>query len=282
MQTIDKIDKDLNKLKKKGEDYKTYFFDKAKYDLIRLGEEYRKLKEVILNGLREVYEGNSRIDAAVLLAAPKTCQFFFPGYLFRFIKRFPKITRKPFAKLLSDALLFKPVAKQGETFTIPEYVIKGMSEQGKIRIAGGDVTDWYNSFDYAQNVKNPYDYMEAIKEICKQFHNPDKKVDFIRYFVNLVRKTPKLYIYGGGDLDILKSFIPRQISKFAVPVGRFQIAELEAHYKDFRGEIIRIPNLNHSLTVEGNLAAFDVGRMPKITYRIVTFFNQYLGKGRLV
>ena len=282
MQKIEKIDNELSKLKRKDEDYKKYFFEKAKYDLIRMSPEFVKLKETILNGMREVYEGNSRIDAAVLLAAPKTCQFFFPAYLFRTIKRFPKITRKPFAKFLSDVLLFKPVAKQGETFTIPEYVVKGVNEQGKIRIAGGDVTDWYNCFNYAQNVKNPYDYMGAIKEICKQFHSPDKKVDFIRYFVNLVMKTPKLYIYGSGDLDILKSYIPRQISKFVHPVGRFKINELEDHYRDFGGEIIRIPNLNHTLTVEGNLAVFDNARMPKITYKIVTFFNQYLGRGRLI
>ena len=247
-----------------------------------MSEEYVKLKETILSGMREVFEGNSRIDAAVLLAPPKTCQFFLPAYIFRFIKRLPKITRKPLAKLLSDALLFKPVAKQGETFTIPEYVIKGMNEQGKIRIVGGDVTDWYHTFDYAQNVKNPYDYMDTIKKICNQFHSPDKKIDFIRYFVGLVRKTPKLYIYGLGDLDILKSFVPRQISKLVHPVGKYQLNKLEAHYRDFGGEIIRIPNLNHTLTVEGNLAVFDNIRMPKITYKIVTFFNQYLGRGRLV
>ena len=283
MQTIDKIDKDLNKLKKKGEDYKTYFFDKAKYDLIRLSGGYRKLKEVILNGLREVYEGNSRIDAAVLLSAPKTCQFFFPKYIAGILKRLPKKTRKPVAKALSDILLFKGVEKLGESFTIPEYVIKGMNEEGKVRIVGADVTNMYETFDYVQNLKNPYDYMDAIKKICKKFRSPDKRVDFIRFYTNLIRSTPKLCIYGLGDIDILlKSFISRRISELGFSVGRFRIDELEAHYKDFGGEIIRIPNLNHSLTIEGNLTVFDVGRMPKITYKIVTFFNQYLGRGRII
>lgn len=282
MQGIDLMDKALNKEKKKLKNWQLQFLEKERHNLIQSSEEYKKLKEVILNGLREMYEGNSKIDAAVLLAPPKTSQFNFPREVAGVIKRLPKITRKPAAKFLSDVLVLKKLEKIGETFTIPEYVIKGMNEPGKIRIVSADVTNMYDTFNYVQNVKNPYDYIDAIKMICKKFHSQDNKVDFIRYYADLIRNVPKLYIYGLGDIDLLKSFIPRKITEFGLSVGRLQITELEDHYKKFGGEIVRIPRLNHWLTQEGIYPNFDSARMPKITYKIVTFFNQYLGRGRLV
>ena len=191
------------------------------------------------------------------------------------------------AKFLGDLLFYKPVKKLGETSTIPEYILKREDDPNKVWLVGANLTDMYDVFNYVQKLDNPIDYLDALTNICKKFpskklpKSDDKMVDFIRYFLNLIKNTPKLTIYGLGDLKILKSYIPRTISELGLSVGKLEIEKLESNINEFGGEIVRMPGLNHWLTQEGVLPNFDSARMPKITYKIVTFFNQYLGRGRM-
>ena len=58
------------------------------------------------------------------------------------------------------------------------------------------------------------------------------------------------------------------------------LPELEAHYRDMGPtEVVRIPDVGHSLNKEGKDFQYESGKLPKITYKIVTFLNQYLGRG---
>jgi esterase/lipase len=282
MKEIEKIAKDMDKLKKRREEYKSYFFERGQYRLIRLNKWYGELKQIILDGLKEVYASQSRIDAAVMLAPPTTGQFFLPNPVSGVIKRVPRKFKKIFTKGISNTLFFKHIEKSGENSNVPGFLFKERDDPQKLKIVGLEATDLYDTFDYVQKMNNPSDYMEAIKMVLEKVHSPDKRINFMEYYVNFIKKTPKLYIYGLGDTDILKSYIPRLISEFAFPVGKFQIDKLEAHYKDFGGEIVRIPDLNHGLTREGYIKVFDVARMPKITKKIVMFLNKSLGRGRLV
>lgn len=269
LERIDKIREDL----KKGQERK-----KSEENLISLRYEYQRLKKSILRGMQQMYASNSKIDAAVLLSPPKTVQFFLPPQISFLMKH--KLIGRLIGKS-ENKKFFNLVAGIGEAATLPEYMLNATKQKGRIQIVGGDVTNIYDCFNYVQSVKNPYDYMRAIEKLLSKPKSGDKDVQFIRYFVNLIRKTPKLFIYGLGDMQILKSYILAMISK-KFPVGRLQLNELEDHYNSFGGEIVRIPNLNHTLTKEGNSKVFEVARMPKITYKIVTFLNQSLGRGRLV
>ena len=70
------ITDDLGIVKKYDEDsYKRLVFN-----AIRLSEKYKELKIILLNALKETYEGASRIDAAVLLAPIKTMQYAMPPW----------------------------------------------------------------------------------------------------------------------------------------------------------------------------------------------------------
>ena len=286
--SINKMEKDLEKENKKQKNWQLQFLEEERHNLIQASEEYKKLKEVILNGLREMYEGNSRIDAAVLLSPVASAQYHIPRQLSWVVKMAGKTPlKRTVAKTLGDLLFFKPVEKIGETSTIPEYVMKRRNDPNKVWLAGADLDDMYDVFNYVQKLDNPLDYMDTLNEICEKFPskklpNNDKMVDFIRYFVNLIKKTPKLYIYGLGDIHLLKSYIPRTLTERGLNVGRLHIDDFESNTKKFGGEIVRIPGLNHWLTQEGANPNFDSARMPKITYKIVTFFNQYLGRGRVV
>jgi esterase/lipase len=275
------LEKNSKGIDKKNPLKSSQLYEKSSIILDQLSKEYIKLKKLILSGLRTAYESESKIDSAVMLAPPKTVQFFLPKYVSSVLKLVPSFLRQKTAKQLSNLFFYKKFNKDKEGFTIPDYVIEGIKEKGKARVMGGDVTNMRESFDYVQNVKNPFDFMEAIKEIAKKSYSRDKVPHYINYYINLIKKTPKLYIYSIGDIEILKSFIPRRLTEMGLNVGKLKITDLESHYRDFGGQIIRMGNVNHTLTVEGDLAVYDVARMPKITYKIVTFFNQHLGKGRL-
>ena len=65
--------------------------------------------------------------------------------------------------------------------------------------------------------------------------------------------------------------------------------EIEQHYRDFgETDIMRLPNMGHNLNKEfsehGKYLeeySFESGKMPAVTYRVITFLNQHLGKGGL-
>jgi len=303
LQGIEKMGYEMREARGRTAQWQQKFVKEDMREFIEESTEYKKLKEVIFNGLEEMYGRkvgsktygtSSKIDAAVLLAPVASAQYHIPKQLSWVVKMAGKTKlKRQVAKQLSDLLFFKKVEQLGETFTIPEYVMDRKNDPNKVWLAGADVDDMYDVFNYVQNLDNPMDYMDTLRNICKKFPSksrppsknfPKKRVvvDFIRYYVAMIKKTPKLYIYGLGDLKLLKSYIPRTISEMTGKnVGKLHIDEFETNTKKFGGEIVRIPGLNHWLTQEGASPNWDSARMPKITYKIVTFFNQNLGRGRM-
>jgi len=249
-------------------------FLKEKQEELHLSEEYRKIKQVILNGLKSVYETNSMIDVAVLLGCPRTIQMFFPPQVAFLIKQLGNKGGRPVGKFITKAVGSKIRKQEGENAIYPKLI----DEKGKVQAVGAVMSDLHDSFDYGQKAKNPYDFMEAVTYFCDNILKPDKITNFIHYYRDYIRKIPKLYVIGLADKKVLKGFW-----KSLVPFTKPNLLRLEDHYKSFGAtEIVRIPDTDHFLNEEVRALYFEAGKLPKLTYKIVTFLNGYLGRGRLV
>lgn len=267
---LDKVE-DLDRLKQSNQ----RAYNKIINNLFLISRDYIELKKAILNSLKKMYESNSKIDAAVLLSAPKTTQMFFPPQLSFVIKHLPKVVTKSGARKLGKLItqgFFNKVRKQeGKRAILPEYI----DEKNKTQIVGAAFSDLYYAFDYAQKSKNPFDYLELITYLCDNIKGPN----FIKYYRDFIRyKIPKLFIYGLADKNIIRGFW-----KQFLPINEANILELEKYYKNIgETEIVRIPDVMHQLNKEGKDLQFEAGKLPKLTYKIVTFLNRYLGRGRLL
>src|SRR3989338_5573261 len=256
-------------------------YSRAVYHSTLLSKEYKYLKQKLLEGLEYMFRGSGisgKIDAAVLLSPPLTSQLFFAPQAAYVFQHLPKLLSRPGARWVTGQItksFFKKFEKQeGEEVVLPRYI----NEKDKAQLVGAVIPDLYDTFHYVGHMKNPYDFMEAIDYFCDKVMNPDMSTEFFRYYREFIRRTPKLYIYGLEDMDLLKPLWAKAFS-----FTKTHQAELEDHYKKFgETEIIRIPNVNHMLNKEGKEKQFEGARLPRITYKIVTFFNQYLGRGRLV
>jgi len=242
-------------------------FEKAVNDAILLSKEYRVLKKVILNALTKSYRGSGRIDAAVMLAAPITFQFVFPKKLAR-RARFSHRLTKTVTMLLTRGFNQVYKLQQGKDALTHKYTAK----KGQIQLFDLVLDDANDMFQYVENVKNPYDFMNFIDFMCTQIKS-DQQVEFFQYYKVLIQKIPKLYMYGLAD-------------QYLKPLKGNNMPELEKHYKSFgnpeKMEIVRYPSINHGLNKEGKSASSaEKGKYPKMTYKIITFLNGYLGRGRL-
>ena len=256
-------------------------YSRAVYHSTLLSQEYKYLKQKLLEGLEYMFRGSGisgKIDAAVLLSPPLTVQLFFAPQAAYVLQHLPKLLSRPGARWATGQItksFFKKFEKQeGKDVILPRYI----NEKDKAQIAGAVIPDLYDTFHYVGHMKNPYDFMEAIDYFCDKVMNPDMSTEFFRYYREFIRRTPKLYIYGLEDMDLLKPLWARAFS-----FTKTHQAELEDHYKKFgETDIVRIPNVNHMLNKEGKETQFEGARLPRITYKIVMFFNRYLGRGRLV
>jgi|ETNmetMinimDraft_2_1059921.scaffolds.fasta_scaffold08073_2 esterase/lipase len=280
IEEIKNIKKPLDKIAKNhnGSDDRAYEdqYNKAVYHSTLLIKEYKELKQIILDGLSEMYQSNSRIDAVVLLSAPKTCQMFFPPQIARIIKHLPKVLSRPGTRLLSRVLtkgyIYKYKKQEGQSALVPSY----SNKKGMARFIGGNIEDVYASFDYAEKVKNPYDFMKNISYFCDNVKNPDKVTNFIKYYRDFIRKTPKLYIYGLADKQVIKGFYRQFMS-----ITEANKLELQKHYENFGAtDIARVPDVDHFLNTDIRFITFQSARLPRIANKIVTFLNNYLGRGR--
>jgi len=283
IEEIKNIKKPLDKIAEyssKGSSERDYAdqYNRAVYHSTLLIKQYAELKQIILDGLKEMYQSNSRIDCAVLLSAPKTCQMFFPPKIAWAIKHLPKVLGRKgtrlFAQGLTKGYFWKYKKQEGKNTMLPDY----SSKKGRAQILGGTIENIHESFDYAQTVKNPYDFLKDINYFCDNVKNPDKTTNFIRYYRDFIRRTPKLYIYGLADKPMIKG-----LYKTLIPITEANKLELEKHYANFGAtDIVRVPDVDHYLNTDIKSVAFQAGRLPRITYKIVTFLNNYLGKGRLI
>jgi len=89
----------IERLDEIAEDLSKKDLDKAsaeiRYKLTLESKEYRVLKKVVLDGLKKMISGQSRIDAAILLAPPLTLQAVMPTPVIDFLKK----RRKKFIKI---------------------------------------------------------------------------------------------------------------------------------------------------------------------------------------
>ena len=265
------ITDDLGIVKKYDEEaYKRLVFN-----AIRLREEYKELKTILFNALKGTYESASRIDAAVLLAPIKTMQYAMPPWQAGILKSwfgrkmgFSRFMLKSVTNKTNEAIR----KYEGENAKIYE---RWIGDKG-VQLHATYIQDVYDTFNYIQEVKNPFDFINAITEFCKIVQSPDNKLELIRYYWNIIRRTPKLFVYGIFDYYI-------------EPFKKNNMPEIEQHYRDFgETDIMRLPNAGHSLNKEFSEAkkykeeySFESGKMPKVTYRVISFLNTHLASGRL-
>jgi len=254
---IDKLSKDSSQ----GEvDY-----SKHKYDMIRMSEEFTKLKMEVLQGMKSAREGIGKIDAAVFLGIPRTVQFVLKPWQSNILKRIPKFVMKILTKNIVNPGRIKKWVRQGGEQT-PTH---GILTENDVQFWGAVIADVKYTFTYTSEVKNPYDYLALIDFICDKTKNQDNKAQFFNYFRNMIRATPKLYFYGLSD-QLLK------------PMEGKNMLELEGHYRSFGAtEIVRYPDIDHGLNKEGEDKQLEAGKLPEMTYKIVNFLNNYLGAGKL-
>lgn len=135
--------------------------DRAIHEAIKLSEEYKDLKKLVVNAMRSVYEGQSKINVAVLLAAPLTVQFVFPPLAAKILKRLPKQVHWLAGKSINK--LFNRWSTQQEGKDTPVY--KPLAKKGEVQVMSAVYSDIYHTYNYAQTVKNPYDFINFRKLI---------------------------------------------------------------------------------------------------------------------
>jgi len=258
LKRIEKMGYEMRQEKGRTKQWQQKFLKKEMREFIEESEEYKKLKGIIVRGLQEMYgvepggqiryRTSSKIDAAVLLSPVASAQYHIPKQLSWIIKMAGKtILKKQVAKQLGNLLFYKKIKKLGEMSTVPDYIIENSKDPNKAWLGGANLDDMYDVFNYVQNVDNPLDYITALRDICKKFPSksrppskqfPDKKrvyVDFIRYYIAYIKKIPKMYIYGLGDINLLKGYIPRTLSEmFNKDIGKLHIDEFEKNTKQLR------------------------------------------------
>jgi len=298
IRSMKSISKYLNKKAGKGQRTKIEEknLKKALYHGILISKEYRKLKRIVLSGIVSMYGGKSdlidkklivdyggrcTINAAALLSTIKTIQYAMPRY-----QSF--LVAYPFKYIGLSRFLLWSYNTQTANKAIEEM-------EGKNSRKFERTTKWYqtqlhslhirdvrDSFSYLMNVKNPFDYMNLINQFCKDIKDPYKEsiqdeenYTFFRYYRNMIKKIPKLYVYGLFDYYIN-------------PFEKNNMEEIEQHYKDFgQTDIMRLPNASHNLNREVSSferravdeASYESAQYPKMTYKIITFLNGYLGAG---
>jgi len=274
MKISDELAVEINNKIKSKEDTGEVLKDKTiREKLYEFDNEYTKLKKIILDGLKNMFAGRSRINAAVLLAAPITFQFVFPKTATQFLKKRGKKTIQRIGWVYTHI-----VGSGGErlfsllriTPRSPVYKSIAQKDEAQYLNLIIPLSDFYDFLDYIENIKNPYDFINWINFLCEKKRRPDKSTQFFIYYRNFIRKTPKLFIYGLGD-QLLR------------PLKKNNMQELEEHYKNFgETDIVRYPNVGHQLNKEGKDWEHLSGKLPRMTYKMVMFLNRYLGRGRLV
>ena len=265
--SVTRVIERLNEVVKLSKQNKSGNIEKAIYEGVLFSKEYRNLKEIVLNGFKNMFNGQSRINATVLLAAPLRFQISFPPWMSKVFKITPRLIVKGFGEYIFTkgwASIFK--SPEGKKF----HPYKLSSRFNEVQLRHMIISDKNEFLNYVKTVKNPFDFINLINFLCDNVKNPDKDTGFFRYYRNFIRKTPKLFIYGLKD-KVIKTV-------------RSEIRlELEKHYKDLgETETKMYPNLSHKMNKEGQNFDFESGKMPEMTYKIVTFLNRYLGKGRLI
>jgi len=280
-----KISKLLDYLLEEFKNNKFYTINRRNWLMSKeLSEYYTELKRLVLNALEVMYKGNSKIDAAVMLSAPITMQFIFPSFASRLLKGMSPKTHRKLGKFVDNFLNKKFIEQEGPNAQLYKNVAKG----NEVQMMSAVFADVYYTYNYAETVKNPYDYMNILNYLCEKDKSNIVDTRFFKYYKNIIRKVPKLFIYG------LKDQWLRPLGKKYYIFGKDNMPELEQHYEDFSSQekdefgkvvgkvVVRYPDVIHALNKEGMDYQFETGKLPKMTYKIVTFLNRYLGSGRVL
>lgn len=271
------LDKSLEEL----QNNRVYTINERNWDMSKeLSKYYRGLKRVVLKGMKTMYTGNNstgKIDAVVLLGTPISIQFVFPPVAARFLKNRSKKFHKRLGKLVNYYFNYKYRKQEGPNALQYKWVSKG----NEVQMMSAVFEDIYYTYNYAETVKNPFDYMSFLNYICDS--DKSKMIDnkFFIYYRNIIKNVPKLFMYGLKD-------------QWLKPLKKTNMPDLEKHYEDFSSEkldefgkrikkvVVRHPDIIHALNEEGKHWQFEGGTLPDITYQIVTFLNQFLGSGRVL
>jgi len=232
------------------------------YNIMRSNQDFKNLKKMTLQGLKRMMKGRSKINAAVILSAPLKIQLVLPPTFAKLLKK--RRVAWAFGKIFNKGWNLAYMIMNGMN-TKKERSLAG---KGEISIGGAVIRDTEATFEYAINVKNPYDYINYIDFLGDEDKHPDTYTPYFKYFRNLIRKVPKLYIFSLKD-ELLK------------PLKGNMLPDLKKHYKSFgETDIVTYANLMHSLNKEGLNYQFEGVKFPPITQKIVTFLNRYLGGGK--
>ncbi|MCB9358746.1 hypothetical protein H6503_02350 [Candidatus Woesearchaeota archaeon] len=240
-------------------------------EFIHLAESYQQLKQIIVEALDKMYKSNSKIDCAVLMAAPLRFQKVFPENMSRKLKQFGKgAIRKRIFRMIG--YLGTKAAQQMEkkNQTDPEMYHKYNRGQGTdAQLKSWHMISIYDTFDYIEKLNNPYDFISALIFLASKTKYDDNKTSFFKYYYNYIRKIPKFAMYGISD-EVLK------------PLEGSNMKELDEHYTSL-GLIKknRYWNLYHAMSKENDPATYEIGKHQQITRDIMIFLNDHLGKGSI-
>ncbi|MGE0793459.1 MAG: esterase/lipase family protein [Candidatus Woesearchaeota archaeon] len=218
---------------------------------------YVKMKQLILNSLREKIQTNSHIDCLVLLAPPLNCKEAIPA-----LSLLNKLNHK-WIKKIFETLFHNPAVNQTKKEGNPagfEYENKPENLYWQFF----KTSESKEFLDYFLNMKEPKDYMKLIEDLAKLEHVNDK-INFFEYYQKkyLIPK-PKLFIYGNKDL-YLKPFLPfvrGRLEKFYESCGNAEI-----HYGNFTHVMMNDPNQQLAIIAVKN---------DKVTKLIMKFLDKHL------
>jgi len=231
-----------------------------------LREQYRSLKSEIFIRLKAMLTQHENINLAVMMASPKKIQIVLKPWQSILLKLTPGRIHRIAYKGANK--LFNKWMRDQEGQNAKGY--QKLATNNEPQFMSAVIADTYYTYNYAQKAKNPFDFINLLNFICDDPNNDDEETKFFRYYrEHFVWNVPKLFLYGLAD------------QKFKL-LKKNNLPELEAHYRDMGAtELVRFPDLMHAMNKEGSDFQFESGQYPKITYKIVTFINDYLSRGKM-
>jgi len=239
----------------------------------KMAQEYTNLKQHILSSVKSGRFNQGRIDSFVLLAPPPRFQEVFPAPVAKLLGKAKQKYVKKFIDVFINTPLKKNVlrSKNPVEYAGPNKAIEDV-EFFFLRVP--ELKDF---MEYIGNLNNPCDYINLLTYF-------QEKSDFIRAFLSrVVRKTPKLFIYGKWD-GLLKGFTPRLLFSQGFTISKRRQTEIASIYKLMGNQkIIVMPNTSHFLN-EGDLQSINLRNQviqdSRIVRDILIFLDSTLGHSK--
>ena len=196
-----------------------------KEQIDKIENTYTKIKQIILETLKENIQNNMSVCCYIFLAPPPNVKGAIP-----FLPLLKKQKFKTIKKVI-DVFLHKPLLKEiHKEGNKTKYIEE--NKEDYIYWQFFKTKDVYEFLDYLLNLKEPADFLKLIEDLIN-FKHKDDKISFFEYYQKkYIYLKPKLFIYGNKDL-FLKSFLP------------FSKRRIESFYYSFRNALIARTNLSH-------------------------------------